>query len=308
MKSPLAESAKVSLILPRDRSFSLNPSLKGQVEQWGSVHRKKDKKHQNPVQDSKDRNPHRDRADSRGGRGRGGRGGRGSYSRGGAPSRGGQNGHRVQSFSRSEPVDSTTSGTDNAGPTTPASKDENAPSTYTWGSDLTPVDQVQDFSSQTTSTGWGESTPAWGESTPGWGESTQTWGVDTKPNGTPSPAVQAKPLTSVPGPPKPTPKTPANSKLSWAQVARCASFYVEIFSIFLIRCIVHKRNPHRHPLLPPYNCNQPLLPHHLPVYLNSHPRSKKLTYPQNPSLPYQPLGRNLLPCKILHGKKNLRNQ
>ena len=223
MKSPLPESAKVSLILPRDRSFSLNPSLKGQVEQWGSVHRKKDKKHQNPVQDSKDRNPPRDRADSRG-RGRGGRGGRGGFSRGGAPGRGGQNGHRAQAFSRSEPVDSTTSGTDNADP---ASKDESAPSTYVWGSELT---FVEDSSSQTTGTGWGEST--------------QAWGVDTKPNGTPSPVVQAKPLTPVPGLPKPTPKNPATSKLSWAQVVRCATFHVEVFSIFLIRHIVHKRNPH----------------------------------------------------------------
>lgn len=221
LKSPLFESTKVSLILSCDRSFSLNPSLKGQVEQWGSVHRKKDKKHQSPAQDSKDRNVPRDRADSRGGRGRGGRGGgRGGLSRGGAPGRGGQNGHRAQAFSRTEPVDSmTNSGADNVDSSAPAYKDESASSTSAWGADPTPTDQPQEFSSQTMGTGWGESTSA--------------WGVDMKPNGTPSPAVQAKPLTPVHGQPKPIPKNPATSKLSWAQIARCVHFHTEIFSTFL---------------------------------------------------------------------------
>lgn len=207
------------LILPRDRSFLLNPSLKGQVEQWGSVHRKKDKRHQNTAQDSKDRNVPRDRVDSRGGRGRGGRGGgRGGLSRGGAPGRGGQNGHRAQASSRNGPVDSTTPCTDNMDPSTPASKDESALSTSAWGSDPAPADQAQDFSSQATSTGWGESISG--------------WGVDTKPNGVPSPAMQANPLTPVPGQPKPVPKTPATSKLSWAQVVRYAPFHADNFSIF----------------------------------------------------------------------------
>ena len=207
--SPRPKSAKVSLTLPRDRSFSLNPSLKGQVEPWGSVHRKRDKKHQNPVQDSKDRSAPRDRADSRGGRGRGGRGGgRGGPPRGGAPGRGGQNGHRAQAFSRNEPVDSTASGADNADPFTPVSKDESVPPTsaWGWGSDPAPADQAQEFLSQPTSTVWGESTSA--------------WGIDAKPNGTPSPVVQANLLTPVPGQPKPIPKNPATSKLSWAQIAR----------------------------------------------------------------------------------------
>jgi len=41
----LPESAKVSLTLPCDRPFLLNLSLKGQVQKWGSTHRKKGKKH-----------------------------------------------------------------------------------------------------------------------------------------------------------------------------------------------------------------------------------------------------------------------
>lgn len=214
LRSPLPASAKVSLILPRDRSFSLNPFLKGIAEQWGSVQRKKDKKHQNPIQDSKDRNAPRDRADSRGGRGRGGRGGRGS--RGGAPGRGGQNGHRAHAFSRSEPVDSTASGTENVDSPTPAPKDESVPSTLSWGSDPALADQAQDFSSPPTGTGWGESAPA--------------WGADTKPNGSPSPAVLAKPLAPVPGHLKSIPKNPATSKLSWAQIARYVPFHVTTFS------------------------------------------------------------------------------
>lgn len=295
LKPPLPESAKVSLVLPRDRSFSLNPSLKGQVEQWGSVHRKRDKKHQTAVQDSKDRNILRDRADSRGGRGRGGRGGgRGGLSRGGAPGRGGQNGHRAQAPSRNEPVDFTTPGADNVDPPTPVFKDESAPLTYAWGSDPTLADQAQDFSSQTTGTGWGESAPP--------------WGVDTKSNGTPSPAVQAKLLTPVPGQPKPIPKNPATSKLSWAQIARCDLFHVDVLPTFLIKRIVHKRNPHPYPLLPSYNRNQPLLSPHPLVYLNSRLRSKKLFHSQNPNLPCQPLGKTLPPCKRQHGKRNPRHQ
>jgi hypothetical protein len=222
--------------MPRDRSFSLNPSLQGQVEQWGSVHRKKDKKH-SAVQDSKDRNTPRERSDSRG-RGRGGRGG-GRGSRGGAPGRSGQNGHRAHAPSRNEPVDLTTSGTDNADPAATVSKDENVTSTSGWGFDQTPADQTHDSPFQTTGTGWGESTPA--------------WGVDPKPNGTPSPAVQVKPLAPVPGPPKPASKNPATSGLSWADIARYTPFHPDISFTFLIRCSVHKRNPPQRPLLPQYN-------------------------------------------------------
>ena len=281
-------------MLSCDRSFSLNPSPKGQFEQWGSVHRKKDKKHQNPIHDPKDRTSPRDRPESRGGRGRGGRGGgRGGLSRGGAPGRNGQNGHRAQAFNRSEPVDSTTSGTDNADPSTLASKDESAPSTLTWASDPTTAGYAQDLSSQTTGTGWGEST--------------SSWDVDPKPNGAPSSAVQAKPLTPVPGQPKPAPKNPATSKLSWAQVARYAHFHVEIFSNFLIVTTAHKRNPHQH-LLPPYNHNLPLLPPHPLLCLNNHRRSKKLHHHQNQNHSPQPLGRNLPPCKSPHGRRNLRRQ
>ena len=202
---PPTESLKVSLILPYDRSFSLKPSLQGQVKQWDSVHRKKDKKYHNTVQDSKDRNTPRERSDSRGGRGRGGRGG-GRGSRGGAPSRG-QNGHRTHAPSRNELVDLITPGTDNGDPTTTTSKDENSPSTSGWGPGQTPADQIQDSPFQTNNAGWGEPIP--------------TWGLDIKPNGTPSPAVRSKPLTPVPGLPKQPSKTPATSGLSWADVVRC---------------------------------------------------------------------------------------
>ena len=204
------------MILPRDRSFSLNPSLKGHAELWESTSRKKDKKHPTAVQDPKDRNAPKDRVDSRG-RGRGGRGGRGGFSRGGAPSRGSSGGHRVHASGRTEPVDLTTSGTDNVDSSTPIYKDEGAPSSLSWGSDPALADQAHDFSSQATGTTWGESAPAWGESTP-------VWGTDTKPNGIPSPAVQAKPLTPQP---RPVPKNPATSKLSWAQIARYVPFHID---------------------------------------------------------------------------------
>lgn len=284
LRSPPPESAKVSLVLPCDRPFSLNPSPKGQVQQWGSVHRKKDKKHQNTVLDPKDHNAPRDRADPRGGRGRGGRG----RGRGGTP-RGGANGHRAQVSGRADPVDPATWGTDNDS-LTPASKDEGVPSTSAWGSDPTPVDQLHDFSSQATSTGWGESTSG--------------WGADTKLNGTPSPVVHAGPFTPVPGQLKPIPKKPATSKLSWAQVARCVPFRGGILFVSLIKHTVRKRNPPRLLLPAPCNCNQPPFPLHLLVYPNSHSRSKKLPRPQNSRSPYQPLGKNQQPCKSRHGKKN----
>lgn len=213
--------------MPRDRSFSLNPSLEGQVEQWDSVPRKKDKKHHNAAQDSQDRNTPRGRSESRG-RGRGGRG-----SRGGAPGRGGQNGHRAHNSSRTEPVDLTASGTDNADPTTTLPKDENVTSTSGWGSDQTPAHQAHDSPFQAT----------------GWGEPTAVWGVDPKPNGTPSPAVQVKPLPPTYGQPKPASKNPATSGLSWAEIARYTSFHSDTLSTPLIRCIVRKRNPRQHPLL-----------------------------------------------------------
>lgn len=287
-KLPLPKSVKVSLILPRDRSFSLNPSPKGRVEPWGSVNRKRDKKHQNVVQGPKDHNAPRDRADSRGGgRGRGGRGrGRGG-SRGGAV-----NGHNSRSSGRVESVDLTVLGTDAVDPSTSVSKDENAPSTSAWGSDSTPVEQAHDFSSQAIGTGWSEPTSA--------------WGADTKPNGTPSPAVQAKPLTPAPAQVKPIPRKPGTSNLSWAQVARCAPFYVYILAIFLIRRLARERNQHQH-LLFPYNRNRSLPLLHLLVYPNSRLRSKKLCHPRNLSLPYQPLGRIPPLCRS-RGKKNPRHQ
>lgn len=190
--------------MPHDRSFSLNPSLQGRVTHWDSVHRKKDKKHHNVVQDSKDRSILRERSDSRG-RGRGGRGG-GRGSRGGAPGRGGQNGHRVHAPSRNEPVDLTASGTENVDPTTTAPQDENVTSTAGWGSDQTHADQILDSSFQISGIRWGESA--------------STWGVEPRPNGAPSPAVPAKQLAPVPGPLKPVSKNPATSGLSWAEIAR----------------------------------------------------------------------------------------
>ena len=79
LKLLLPESAKVSLTLPCDRPFFLNPSLKGQVEQWGSesIHRKKGKEHRR---------------------------------RGGGRSRGDTNEYRTSG--RAKPVGSTTWGTD----------------------------------------------------------------------------------------------------------------------------------------------------------------------------------------------------
>jgi len=140
------------------------------------------------------------------------------------PGRSRANGYRVQASGRAEPVNLTAWGTDDADPSTPASKHDSALSTLAWGS----THQVHDFSQAAGIT---------------WGEFISACVVDTKSNVTPSPTLQTGPPTPVPGQLKPTPRKPATSKLSWASIARCVRFCVDILSMFLIRYVVHKRSP-----------------------------------------------------------------
>jgi len=199
------------------------------------VTRKKDKKAPIPSHTSKDSSS--GRGDSRGGRG--GRSGRGGPGRGGAAlrSRGGTprggafpstNGHPVRDTanplaSPTTPITPWGDGgvpaanatTDKAPGDTPNSSPEGAgwpndqqdgvtPSTSSW---------VDSSSSQleTPPTTTSQSTPpsAWG------GTSTSTWGGDTDINGSASSLNVS--MNVAPGK---VSKTPATSKLSWAQIAR----------------------------------------------------------------------------------------
>lgn len=169
----------------------------GHAEQWGSVHRKKDKKPA-PQSHSKDHTSNRDRGDFRGGRG--GRGGRAGPGRGGAArgafSRGGHhdtNGRHAKA-SPSQPADSVT----------PKGSDDTPAADSVAHSDLPskPVDdQVQDpipVSDPSTS-----ATPT-------------TWAGENSLNGSTSHSAP----TQAPLPVKPLSKTPTAVKLSWAQIAR----------------------------------------------------------------------------------------
>ena len=181
----------------------------GTVEQWGEVSRKKDKKAPTPAHTSKPSVS--TRGDSRGG-GRGGRGGRGGSGRGGAVTRGrgtpraATNGHAHHSESSSsgaaangsaEPTKASGAGTDaSAKPSSDSNNQQNGgvpQSTPGW------TDASSSLPDSTTAS------PAWGASAP-----------DTPVNGN---AVVHSPPTAG----KQTSKTPATSKMSWAQIAR----YVE---------------------------------------------------------------------------------
>jgi hypothetical protein len=85
------------------------------------------------------------------------------------------------------------------------------------------------------------------------------------------------------------------------------SFHADNLSVFLIKCTVHQRNPHRHPLPPPYNYHQHPLLLRLPAYLNSHSRSRKLFCPQNRNFLHRLLGKNPRPYRTRHGRKSPRN-
>lgn len=185
----------------------------GHAEQWGSVTRKKDKK-ATPAQ-TKDASFQKERSEFRGARG--GRGGRGGPGRGGAArgtfARGGHhetNGFRPKSsqagdVSVSKRVEEV------------AASDAVTPSTPTNGSAKLAEDASQAWGAAPASPAWDNApadstattTSAWATSTP------STWGGDAAVNGSASPAVPANHAPS----PKVV-KTPATSKLSWAQIAR----------------------------------------------------------------------------------------
>lgn len=194
-------------------------SFPGQVEQWGAVIRKKDKKA--PGHASKDSLSTTERGGSRGARG--GRGGRGGPGRGGAAGGrgfGARGGHR-DSIPRAQHAPA-------PAPAAAQQSTSDAP-TQNGTNGVTP--------DATPAPAWGDSAPD--QEGPGWASATETettkapstnwaetpsasaWGADTTVNGSAaaSPSVQSKSLA-----PKPAAKTPATSKLSWAQIARCARF------------------------------------------------------------------------------------
>ncbi|KAK0216073.1 hypothetical protein IW262DRAFT_1397768 [Armillaria fumosa] len=181
----------------------------GRAEQWGSVTRKKEKK-PTPAPGHAAKESVSGRGDFRGSRGgRGGRGGLpgrggGARGRGGPPRGGAANGH-VAVVHQGSPTPA-------GAPTTSTSLATEKHDASPAPSDATPSAWADSSSSlsEAPSASTGISTPgsAWtGAST------TSTWGGDTDVNGSVS-SVNLSPAPSKPS------KIPANSKLSWAQIAR----------------------------------------------------------------------------------------
>ncbi|KAF7320801.1 CUE domain-containing protein [Mycena chlorophos] len=160
----------------------------GHAEQWGAVTRKKDKKPNGPSHVSKD-SLSSIRGDFRGGRG-GARGGRGGSTRG-APAprglaRGGvrpTNGHHVAPHS---------------------------PSPNAWADGPPGVDKPTDKPQETNAWGSAPDQAAWAEPADNTASATPaSWGNTKEPE-----------LNGAVPQPKATAKTPATSKMSWAQIAR----------------------------------------------------------------------------------------
>ncbi|KAF8172832.1 hypothetical protein K438DRAFT_175917 [Mycena galopus ATCC 62051] len=171
----------------------------GHAEQWGAVTRKKDKKGSHASKDSFSSS----RGDFRGGRG-GARGGRGGSTRGGAAprARGGirgaapTNGHSVAVPTHSPKP--------NAWTDAPLAADKAPDSANAW-----PTESSDPAWTESVDTPTPSATPStWGGTT----ASTSTW-TDTDVNGSTSASSLAAPQTKVV-------KTPATSKMSWAQIAR----------------------------------------------------------------------------------------
>ncbi|KAF9815650.1 hypothetical protein IEO21_04440 [Rhodonia placenta] len=183
----------------------------GHAEQWGSVTRKKDKK-ATPAQNShsKDGSSPRERGEFRGARG--GRGGRGGPGRGGAArgafARGGHheaNGHR---FKPSQPGDAATPKRVEE----VANVDVTTPTTPTNGSAKLAEEAANGWGTATTNGGWND-VPTETTASNGWVESSTpaTWGsIAANGSAVPAPSAPASKVF----------KTPATSKLSWAQIAR----------------------------------------------------------------------------------------
>jgi hypothetical protein len=222
----------------------------GHAEQWGSVIRKKDKKPPSHVssKDSISMSPSGSRGEGgfRGGRGgeRGGRGGgRGSTGRGGQRGRGGRggaaiNGHAVSpSVSGGSGITPGNSWTDIANMGATALAPTTTPMDSTDPTPKTP--DGESWVSPGQETGWGNAAAAAAAAsapTPGWGASaasastaaatpattTSAWVADTEARGNGSAVPQQRQAQSQATPKLNTvkSKTPATSKLSWAQIAR----------------------------------------------------------------------------------------
>ncbi|KAL4253810.1 RNA polymerase II degradation factor 1 [Abortiporus biennis] len=191
----------------------------GHAEQWGSVHRKKDKKSipssQSQSKDSTGAG-NRERGDFRGGRG-GSRGGRGGPGRGGAARGAFRGAHHETNGRHPKPTTAGLTEQANAAPKDTSVAESSTPS-------KSAVEEAPDVTGETTGDA---SSGAWGAHTAT--STPATWGGDTANvtvNGTTSHIPAPTPATSHPHPPaspsvaKPTPKTPGTTKLSWAQVAR----------------------------------------------------------------------------------------
>lgn len=173
--------------------------------------RKKDKK-ATPAQNShsKDGSSPRERGEFRGARG--GRGGRGGPGRGGAArgafARGGHheaNGHR---FKPSQPGDAATPKRVEE----VANVDVTTPTTPTNGSAKLAEEAANGWGTATTNGGWND-VPTETTASNGWVESSTpaTWGsIAANGSAVPAPSAPASKVF----------KTPATSKLSWAQIAR----------------------------------------------------------------------------------------
>lgn len=232
--------------------------IKGNVEQWGEVSRKKDRKPSANTNAGATKAPTA-RGDNRGARG--GRGGRGGVGRGGAVTRGGRGGlprgGAVNGHTHTPaPATATTSG-----PATTESKpagDEATPAPTAesheqngWAE--TPAHEQTSTSAQVTTNGVQRSTPA--PSTP------EVNGASTHPHPPSTPA--AAKLAS---------KSPATSKMSWAQIARyfLIPFYSDVWSTdpgFVYAALTKNLLPSSP--LPKY---KPLLSHRRsPPHLHLHP-------------------------------------
>ncbi|GBE87142.1 hypothetical protein SCP_1003890 [Sparassis crispa] len=197
-----------------DIGLAVSRISEGHAEQWGSVNRKKDKKPTtSPSLQSKEPSSPRS-GEFRGARG--GRGGRGGAGRGGAArgsfARGAHhetNGHLPR---RSHGTETAVSKPEASASTT--ATPVAAPSKLAEDGAQTPAEAWEHPPSEATTNAAPSTQSAWGTSTP------TTWGGDTAVNGSaahPAHAPSAAPQR--PASVKVT-KTPATSKMSWAQIAR----------------------------------------------------------------------------------------
>lgn len=251
-KQPPPESPTVSRCCsPCQFCCRLTCLHKGTVEQWGEVSRKKDRK---PAANP---NPGAARASASRGdnRGvRGGRGGRGGVGRGGAVTRGGRGGPprggAVNGHARTaSPAPATTSGAVPAESKSAADETTPAPITESheqngWAE--TPTHEQSATPATVTTNGAQRSAPAPSAPIP------EVNGTSSHPAST-----TAAKLAS---------KSPATSKMSWAQIARCflLSFYPA--HLFIDLCFLYAvltKNPHPSSLL---KCKH-LLPKHSPPHL-----------------------------------------